>query len=439
MPLASALAGARATGRRRRRPPPPPRAIRPMASVKGPRATSVPAHAASSTRRHVGANHTAFGAKVRTSSCSSSARRNRSRGARLNTTWSGRRRDRRPYTREPSEQARDADRSRRRDDDQHRRGAEHGRCQHRARAGTRPRRWWCSPNAPVHRPRAAAPGRSRSRRRQGSGSPRARGGSVSHAPAPAGRHRRRTRRRRSRHGARAHRETEPGRQRRRVLVGIDEDGGTPAGPRREAECDLGHAGSRQPRDDPGAGRGRTGARSIGVGWRRRPCRRRGEVAERLDEAGDGGVRAAPTASTPSATRWSRPAGSSGSNTPSTGAAALADGGDERAREPGPAMAHDEHVVRLVEREAGVEHDLSHACAAVVGQVAMEPLDPWSRARRRARSPARSRSRSRCRRARATPAAVPSDEVGSGRAGDRQLTVGDRRREQLRLRAHRPRS
>ena len=50
-------------------------------------------------------------------------------------------------------------------------------------------------------------------------------------------------------------------------------------------------------------------------------------------------------------------------------------GDERARQRRPAMTHDEHVVRLLERDALLDHEAAHPRAAVIGQVAVQLLDP----------------------------------------------------------------
>ena len=57
------------------------------------------------------------------------------------------------------------------------------------------------------------------------------------------------------------------------------------------------------------------------------------------------------------------------------AAGSVDRVDERSGQAGPPVADDEGVVLVLEREGRVEHDLAHARAAVVGEVAMETLHP----------------------------------------------------------------
>ena len=50
-------------------------------------------------------------------------------------------------------------------------------------------------------------------------------------------------------------------------------------------------------------------------------------------------------------------------------------GDERLRQRRPAMAHDQHVVRLLERDALLDHEAPDACASVIAQVTVQLLDP----------------------------------------------------------------
>src|SRR5262249_12928169 len=50
--------------------------------------------------------------------------------------------------------------------------------------------------------------------------------------------------------------------------------------------------------------------------------------------------------------------------------------DETHGERWPPVTGDEHVVRILERERGVDEHLPYARAAVVGAVTMQLLDPW---------------------------------------------------------------
>jgi hypothetical protein len=50
-------------------------------------------------------------------------------------------------------------------------------------------------------------------------------------------------------------------------------------------------------------------------------------------------------------------------------------GDEAPRERRPAVAHDEDVVRLVERHRRFDDDLAHPGSAVVREVPVQPLHP----------------------------------------------------------------
>ena len=134
-----------------------------------------------------------------------------------------------------------------------------------------------------------------------------------------------------------------------------------------------------------------------------------------------------------------PAGSSGSKTPSDPPTTAVDRVDEAERERRPAVAHDERVVLLVERDRRFDHDLAHACAAVVGEVAVQLLDP--RFGREHQRDGRFHDGHRAVGSRASDVptrssdcgAVPADGTGTRRAGERDVAVGDRGRDELRLR------
>ena len=112
---------------------------------------------------------------------------------------------------------------------------------------------------------------------------------------------------------------------------------------------------------------------------------------------------------------------------------------EAERQRGPPIAHDERVVLLVERDGRLDHDLTHACPAVVGEVAVQLLDP--RFGREHQRDGRFHDGHRAVGSRASDVptrsndwgAVPRRGAGTRREGDREVPVGDRGREELRLR------
>ena len=182
------------------------------------------------------------------------------------------------------------------------------------------------------------------------------------------------------------------RDRRDHLVGIDERRSLSLPAKRGRERDRQFGGT-------GAGRAANGEeppapQSISVGHRSRNSlpvdgsferadRGRGLIAfgrkdgERVDELRHGGVRRNHPVDAQRgeelATRWFL-----GIEDAEQAAAAPVNRLDERPRQPGPTMAHDERAVLLVEREHRVHDDLADSRAAVIGEVAMQALDPCLR-------------------------------------------------------------
>ncbi len=70
-----------------------------------------------------------------------------------------------------------------------------------------------------------------------------------------------------------------------------------------------------------------------------------------------------------------PAGSSGSKTPTTRRPRPCTACDEAERQRGPAVADDQRVVLLVERDGRFDHDLPDPCPTMVSEVAVQLFDP----------------------------------------------------------------
>ena len=118
--------------------------------------------------------------------------------------------------------------------------------------------------------------------------------------------------------------------------------------------------------------------------------------------------------------------------------ALVHGTDETQGEGGPAIAHDQDVELLVERDRGIDDDLTDPCATVVGEVSMQLLDPLLG--REDQGDGRFHRGHRAVGSAVAPVVDPIEclrcrsraRSSAGREGKRHLPVGDRRRDQLRL-------